>query len=45
MPGPLLHAWEEGVSLNPTRKKGVPPKLTSQWVRPGEVLEQLSDVV
>ena len=30
---------------NPTRKKGVSPKLTSQWVGPGEVLEQLSDVV
>ena len=24
---------------------GVSPKLTSQWVGPGEVLEQLSDVV
>ena len=30
---------------NPTRKKGVSPKLTSQWMGPCEVLEQLSDVV
>ena len=30
---------------NPTRKKGVSPKLTSQWVGPSEVLEQLSVVV
>ncbi|KAF7654560.1 hypothetical protein LDENG_00068340 [Lucifuga dentata] len=29
----------------PARKKGVSPKLTSQWVGPCEVLEQLSDVV
>lgn len=29
----------------PTRKKGVSPKLTSQWVGPCEVVEQLSDVV
>ena len=30
---------------NPTWKKGVSPKLTSQWMGPGEVLEELSDVV
>ena len=30
---------------NPTRKKGISPKLTSKWVGPCEVLEQLSDVV
>lgn len=30
---------------NPTRKKDVSPKLTSKWVGPCEVLEQLSDVV
>ncbi|KAF7644238.1 hypothetical protein LDENG_00225390 [Lucifuga dentata] len=29
----------------PAQKKGVSPKLTSQWVGPCEVLEQLSDVV
>jgi len=28
-----------------TRKKGVSPKLTMQWLGPCEVLEQLSDVV
>lgn len=30
---------------NPTRKKGISPKLTSHWVGPCAVLEQLSDVV
>ena len=30
---------------NPTREKGESPKLTSLWVGPCEVLEQLSDVV
>ena len=30
---------------NPTRKKGVSPKLTSKWVGPCEVLERISDVV
>ncbi|KAF7648365.1 hypothetical protein LDENG_00157990, partial [Lucifuga dentata] len=29
----------------PARKKGVSPKLTSQWLGPCKVLEQLSDVV
>ena len=41
MPGPLLHAWGEGVGLQPNLEKRVSPKLTSQWLGPCEVLEQL----
>ena len=47
LPGLLLCAWGEVVGLqsNPG-KKGVSPKLTSQWVGPAcEVLELLSNVV
>ena len=43
--GHSFMAGERVWVYNPTRKKGFSPKLTSQWVGPSELLEQLSDVV
>uniref|UniRef100_A0A1A8GAE5 Integrase p58-like C-terminal domain-containing protein n=1 Tax=Nothobranchius korthausae TaxID=1143690 RepID=A0A1A8GAE5_9TELE len=43
--GPMLGAGDRVWVFCPQRKRGLTPKLMSHWQGPGEILEQLSEVV